>query len=86
MFPETKSRETLSFEGKQNYFPREQTLSVLLYSDEIKKIYIFIQQLYFVVKTTQSKRFLNLKTCVKDFHSISCCLLCFFVSFRFCSL
>ncbi len=28
MFPETKSRETLSFEG---------TLSVLLYSDEIKK-------------------------------------------------
>ncbi len=36
MFPETKSRETLSFEGKQNYFPREQTLSVLLYSDEIK--------------------------------------------------
>ena len=36
MFPETKSRETLSFEAKQNYFPREQTLSVLLYSDEIK--------------------------------------------------
>ncbi len=26
----------LRFEGKQNYFPREQTLSVLLYSDEIK--------------------------------------------------
>ena len=34
MFPETKSRETLRFEGKQNYFPREKTLSVLLYSDE----------------------------------------------------
>ncbi len=33
MFPaETKSRETLRFEGKQNYFPREQTLSVFLYS------------------------------------------------------
>ena len=45
MFPETKSRETLNFEGKQNYFPREQTLSVLLYSDEIKIKNIFIQQL-----------------------------------------
>ncbi len=36
MFPETKSKETLSFEGKQNYFPREQTSNVLSYSDEIK--------------------------------------------------
>ena len=38
MFPETKSRETLRFdhsrENKTNYFPREKTLSVLLYSDE----------------------------------------------------
>ena len=34
VFPETT--QTLSFEEKQNYFPREQTLSVLLYSDEIK--------------------------------------------------
>jgi hypothetical protein len=35
MFSETKSRETLRFEGnKINYFPREKTLSVLLYSDE----------------------------------------------------
>ena len=49
MFPETKSRE-----NKTNYFPREQTLSVLLYSDEIKIKNIFIQQLYFVVKTIQS--------------------------------
>ncbi len=57
MFPETKSRETLSFEGKQNYFPRKQTLSVLLYSDEIKVKNIFIRQLYFVIKTIQSKRF-----------------------------
>ena len=40
MFPEslnvreTKSSETLGLEGKQNYFPRKQTLSVLLYSGE----------------------------------------------------
>ena len=58
MFPETKSRKTLSSrENKTNYFPREQTLSVLLYSDEIKIKNIFIQQLYFVIKTIQSKRF-----------------------------
>jgi hypothetical protein len=36
MFPETKLRETLRVEEKQNYFPKEQTLSVLLYSDETK--------------------------------------------------
>jgi hypothetical protein len=42
MFPKTKARETLdSRESKTNYFPREQTLSVLLYSDEQK---INIQQ------------------------------------------
>jgi hypothetical protein len=55
MFPETKSRETLRFEGKQNYFPREQTLSVLLYSIATNKnqhsTINFIQQLYFVTKT-----------------------------------
>ena len=39
----------LRFEGKQNSL--FQTLSVLLYSDEIKIKKIFIQQLYFVVKT-----------------------------------
>jgi hypothetical protein len=45
MFPEMKTRETLRDEekgiieirGKQNnYFPREQTLSVFFYSDERK--------------------------------------------------
>ncbi len=46
-------RDSLRFEGKQNYFPREQTLSVLLYSDEIK----IKKQLYFVIKTIQNKRF-----------------------------
>jgi hypothetical protein len=43
MFPETKSREPLTFmqgrENKINYFPREQTLSVLLYSDEQKSTF-----------------------------------------------
>jgi hypothetical protein len=39
MFPETKSRETLRFEGKQNYFPREQTLSALLCNNEQKSKY-----------------------------------------------
>jgi hypothetical protein len=53
MFPETKSRETLSsMENKTNYFPREQILSVLLYSDKQKSIFkTFKQQLYFVTKT-----------------------------------
>ena len=49
---EFRGKTKLSFEGKQNYFP-----SVLLYSDEIKIKNIFIQQLYFVIKTIQSKRF-----------------------------
>jgi hypothetical protein len=39
MFPETKAWETLRFEGKQNYFLREQTSSVLLYSDEQKSAF-----------------------------------------------
>jgi uncharacterized protein YkuJ len=40
IFPETKSRETLRFEeNKTKYFPREQTLSVLLYSDEQKSTF-----------------------------------------------
>ena len=36
--PSTSSRETLSLSGKQNYFPREQTLSVyyLLFSSTAK--------------------------------------------------
>ena len=41
MFPETKSRETLRFEGKENLLFLEG--SVLLYSDEIKIKNIFIQ-------------------------------------------
>ncbi len=79
MFPETKSRETLSFKGKQNYFPREQTLSVLLYSDEIKIKNIFIQQLYFVIKQYKVSDF-------KIYPQHFLCLLCVFVSFKFCSL
>ena len=43
--------ERVSREDKTNYFPREQTLSVLLYCDEIKIKNIFIQQLYFVYNT-----------------------------------
>ncbi len=46
----------VSRESKTNYFPREQTLNVLLYSEEINIKKIFIQQLYFVIKTIQSKR------------------------------
>ena len=49
MFPETKSRR------------REQTLSVLLYSDEIKIKKIFIQQLYFVIKQYKVSDFKILK-------------------------
>ena len=37
MFPETKSRETLRFEGnKINCFPRDQSLSDLLYINKTK--------------------------------------------------
>ena len=51
MFPETK--ETLRLSGKQNYFPRKQTLSVLLYRDK-RNITTLIQQLYFMPKSQNS--------------------------------
>ena len=39
MFPETKSRETLRFEGnKIHCFPKDQSLSDLLYSKKKKKV------------------------------------------------
>ena len=48
-------------EGNSFVFPRDsmfpKTKSKLLYSDEIKIKKIFIQQLYFVIKTIQNKRF-----------------------------
>ena len=59
MFPETW--ETLRVEGNieirgKTFFPREQTLSVLLYSDKIKmKKYSYNNCI--LIKTIQSKRF-----------------------------
>ena len=37
MFPETKSRETLRFEKQNSLFPRDQSLSDLLYSKTKQK-------------------------------------------------
>ena len=53
MFPETKSRETLRFKGnKIHSFPRDQSLSDLLYSKTKQKQIFFFFFAFFYIRFT----------------------------------